>query len=348
VLNLHTLVHYHSLEFYTQLVDPNLPGDTSNELPPPNNFERSLQQLPNVHQGMEPSLTHQQYAMDDDNRVHGDEDAGMDEDDSNESGRGRWNAPYRSDEDIINEIVHEARRKLSNTLVGQLATYIRASGAATAEVLVDQMVLTYQGMRKPDGTKYKGSITKAVHGALFSAGVFTKDGQTAAWALDDEKLREYEGRLERKFWLKSKHRKSLTKQGLERLQSVHQQDMVSSFVSEKRRRLDMEGLPEELTNGQLLNQVAASDPAPPNTSTHEMASAPAPSTGQAGQAAGTAARGGTVDNANNSSPPPTTMGGARGKMTVINMLERLAADYRKDPTLLAEYQKSVLGECYLQ
>lgn len=56
----------------------------------------------------------------------------------------------------------------------------------------------YDELRKPDGTKYKGTLEKAVNGALYSTGVFTKNND-GTWLISEMAILEYEGRLQKKF-----------------------------------------------------------------------------------------------------------------------------------------------------
>lgn len=62
-----------------------------------------------------------------------------------------------------------------NTLVGRLVEYMREVGEPMS---IGQCVAgvrnSFHYLKKPDGTFYRGDVGKAVHGALWATGVFTK------------------------------------------------------------------------------------------------------------------------------------------------------------------------------
>ena len=73
------------------------------------------------------------------------------------------------------QIAAEGRERFQNTLVGRLAEYMRDVGepvsiAQCIEALRD----VFPELKKPDGSTYKGSLERAIHGALWSTGVFRK------------------------------------------------------------------------------------------------------------------------------------------------------------------------------
>ncbi len=39
----------------------------------------------------------------------------------------------------------------------------------------------FSELKKPDGSAYKGTLERAIHGALWSTGVFRKTGVRVAW-----------------------------------------------------------------------------------------------------------------------------------------------------------------------
>jgi hypothetical protein len=137
--------------------------------------------LAHEQQALQPTLAHRQFA-------EGAMDKGADGMDEEEQVWTSGNAPYRGDEEIISHIVHEGKARLSNTLVGQLATHIRSKGPTVLEVLVQEVTKKFEVLRKPDGSKYRGSIPKAVQGALFSAGVFKKETD-GSWSVADQIFR---------------------------------------------------------------------------------------------------------------------------------------------------------------
>lgn len=64
-------------------------------------------------------------------------------------------------------------------------------------------------LKKPDGTRYKGSLERAIHGALWSTGVFRKN-EHELWTLKDDDANDYERKLTSKFQERSKKRKNLS------------------------------------------------------------------------------------------------------------------------------------------
>ncbi len=147
--------------------------------------------------------------------------------------------------------VHASRRavrlSLQNTLVGRIADYMREVGEPVSltqctEALRD----VFPDLKKPDGTHYRGGVERAIHGALWSTGVFKKNEvrlstwwsrcvtivmrrarvcarvtrgrgcdrpaspQADMWVLKEDDAAEYERRLTARFQEKSKKRKNLS------------------------------------------------------------------------------------------------------------------------------------------
>jgi hypothetical protein len=116
------------------------------------------------------------------------------------------------DDQILREIAMEGKERMENTIVGKVCSYMRARGPMTMSECVEALDNHYEELRKPDGTKYKGTLEKAINGALSSTGVFQK-GDDNRWIMKETEVQLYEERVIKKFEQKSKKRKQLSKDG---------------------------------------------------------------------------------------------------------------------------------------
>jgi hypothetical protein len=74
------------------------------------------------------------------------------------------------------QIAAEGRERYQNTLVGRLAEYMRDVGEPVSLLQCTEALRdVFPELKKPDGTRYKGSLERAIHGALWSTGVFRKN-----------------------------------------------------------------------------------------------------------------------------------------------------------------------------
>jgi hypothetical protein len=110
---------------------------------------------------------------------------------------------------ILRQIEREGAQRIENTMVGRISSLMKRNGPMTLVECSCAMTGHYSELRKPDGTKYKGSLEKAVNGALYSTGVFVRDQMNGRWAISEAAIRDYEGRLRRKFEQSAKKRKGL-------------------------------------------------------------------------------------------------------------------------------------------
>ena len=73
------------------------------------------------------------------------------------------------------QIVLEGRERYQNTLVGRLSDFMREVGEpVTLQQCVDALRDVFSELKKPDGSHSRGSVERAIHGALWSTGVFQK------------------------------------------------------------------------------------------------------------------------------------------------------------------------------
>ena len=121
-----------------------------------------------------------------------------------------------NDDAILKAIEQEGKDRTQNTMVGKLAHFMRSMGPMTVDQCTHELRNHYDELRKPDGTKYKGSLEKAINGTLYSTGVFERH-DNKRWTIKESSLASYEDRVQKKFEVKSKKRKTLSKDGDSRL-----------------------------------------------------------------------------------------------------------------------------------
>jgi hypothetical protein len=122
---------------------------------------------------------------------------------------------------------------MENTIVGKLASYMRIRGAMTMADCVGCLTGHYDELRKPDNSKYKGTLEKAINGALSSTGVFSK-AEDNKWIFREDEIRDYEARLLKKFEAKSKMRKTLNKRETTAAHGVDKKSRKTSCEDTKR------------------------------------------------------------------------------------------------------------------
>lgn len=82
------------------------------------------------------------------------------------------------------QIAAEGRERFQNTLVGRLAEYMRDVGEPVSIVqCIEALRDVFPELKKPDGSTYKGSLERAIHGALWSTGVFRKSAVSSCCAV---------------------------------------------------------------------------------------------------------------------------------------------------------------------
>eukprot|EP00753_Platysulcus_tardus_P003427 PLAT12454.18.p1 GENE.PLAT12454.18~~PLAT12454.18.p1 ORF type:complete len:333 (+),score=101.87 PLAT12454.18:90-1088(+) len=107
----------------------------------------------------------------------------------------------------------DSKQRLLETLNGYLIHTLRSAQRPLSRSELTAAVRgSYDSLRKLDGTRYKGNLERAVTGALHSTGVFEKqDG--GIWRLNEEKAKEYEAKVTKRFRDQARKRKSSTDGG---------------------------------------------------------------------------------------------------------------------------------------
>ena len=69
----------------------------------------------------------------------------------------------------------------------------------------EQIGDSFEGLRKTDGTKYRGDKTKAINGALYSTGIFRRVNEK--WTIKPVECEQYERRMLQKLETKGRKKK---------------------------------------------------------------------------------------------------------------------------------------------
>ena len=75
------------------------------------------------------------------------------------------------------------------------------------EEIQEQINDSFEGLRKTDGTKYRGDKTKAINGALYSTGIFRRVNEK--WVIKPLECEQYERRMLQKLETRGKRRKAV-------------------------------------------------------------------------------------------------------------------------------------------
>ncbi len=75
------------------------------------------------------------------------------------------------------------------------------------EEIQEQINDSFDGLRKTDGTKYRGDKTKAINGALYSTGIFRRVNEK--WVIKPLECEQYERRMLQKLETRGKRRKAV-------------------------------------------------------------------------------------------------------------------------------------------
>lgn len=119
----------------------------------------------------------------------------------------------------INKQIDGGKKKLDNTLVGKIIEILRNPSILFSSIGQEGRPLSrdeiqrkigedFNDLRKSDGTKYKGDRLKALNGALYSTGIFHREGDL--WSIREEEIESYERKTRIKLETKGKRKRVST------------------------------------------------------------------------------------------------------------------------------------------
>eukprot|EP00743_Colponemidia_sp_Colp-15_P004414 GILK01004760.1.p1 GENE.GILK01004760.1~~GILK01004760.1.p1 ORF type:complete len:346 (-),score=46.27 GILK01004760.1:295-1260(-) len=80
---------------------------------------------------------------------------------------------------------------VEKTLPGFLIKFVRGKGTATEEEMFQEVIKVYDDLRKPDGTRYKGTIEKSIRGSLYANNLFER-AEDGTWKVKEPESSLYE------------------------------------------------------------------------------------------------------------------------------------------------------------